>query len=361
MKLAVISTYNTKCGIAEYTHSLYSPIESGLDIQYIANYDVVDRKYEDTDKVKRLWKIKDTKYKGVIDYLKIYKPDIVHIQAHSAHHTISGLDNLIEGIHHLPFHPKIFLTPHIVHTSQYDISSVKNTLQLVDRIFVHSMVDVHYLMSKGVYNVGHFVHPYPDVTVRDRETLKSQLGIDSGHIIATHGIISPHKGFRQVIKAFDSIKKDYPDALLLMLTPRSVTNPSSEQEYNGIKQMLTGSSKDVVLFDTFLEETALTTLLQIADIGILAYEEIGESASGAIRKFLSCGVPTVVTDIPIMQEFEAEVYKVPARNQLFLEKAIGRLLVSTDIRKTLRANALKTAKQYSFSNSAELLLRYYTK
>jgi len=360
MRLAVISTYNTKCGIAEYTYNLYKTLEDELEIKYCANYDVVDRKYVDDDKVIRLWKIKDPDYKALLIYLKKWQPSIVHIQAHSSHHNIEGLRNLIIGLADLPIKPKIFITPHIVHTSQYDIGSLKQELVLADKVLVHSLKDYRYLISIGLRNVAHFVHPYPSVTLQNRRILKEKLGIDNEPIIITHGLIAPHKGFTNVIKAFKKLLHEHPNALLILLTPRSGSNPESENEYQTIKELIKDISGNVLFFDEFLKESELFTLIQLGDVGVLGYEEVGESASGAIRKFLSAGIPTIVSNIPIVEEYIEEVEKTGGNSAENIFLGVKVLLGNKKMMEDLREKALKTARSNTYEIAGKKLLTYYS-
>jgi len=360
MKLAVISTYNTKCGIAEYTYNRYKMLEDELEIKYCANYDVVDRKYADDEKVIRLWKIKDTDYKALLIYLRKWQPNIVHIQAHSAHHSIEGIRNLIIGLANLPIKPKIFITPHIVHTSQYDIESLKQELTLVDRVFVHSLKEYRYLISLELRNVAHFVHPYPTVTLKNRSVLKERLGIDNEPVIVTHGLIAPHKGFTNVIKAFKKLLHDHPNALLVLLTPRSGSNPESENEYQAIKELIKDISGNVLFFDEFLKENELFPIIQLGDIGVLAYEEVGESASGAIRKFLSAGIPTIVSNIPIVEEYIDEVEKIWSNSAENIFLGVKALLGNKKTLEDLREKGLKTARDNTYEIAGKKLLTYYS-
>lgn len=360
MKLAVISTYNTKCGIAEYTHSLYSPLENELDIEYLANYDVVDRKYADDKNVVRVWKIKDADYKGVLTYLKVWQPDVVHIQAHSAHHSMTGLKNLLTGLAKLPRSTKIFITPHIVRAKQFDIGTLALELGKVHKVIVHSVNDYNYLISLGLRNIVHFTHPYPSVQIFNKEKLKESLSIQRYPIIATHGLIGAHKGFIQVIQAFKKLLLEEPNALLLLLTPVSASNPESTVVYKEMKNMIKDISNNVLFFSEFLDENILSILIQLADIGILAYEEVGESASGAIRKLLSAGVPTIVSDIPIMEEYKDEVIKIKDNRADSILRGIRSALGNKEELKRVRDRARRTAGNNTYEIAAEKLLGYYT-
>jgi glycosyltransferase involved in cell wall biosynthesis len=148
---------------------------------------------------------------------------------------------------------------------------------------VHSLKDYRYLISIGLRNVAYFVHPYTSVTLQNRIILKEKLGIDNEPVIITHGLIAPHKGFINVIKAFKKLLNEHPNALLVLLTPRSSSNSESENEYQAIKEMIKDISGNVLFFDEFLKESELFLLIQSGDVGVLGYEEVGESASGAIK------------------------------------------------------------------------------
>lgn len=362
-KIAVLTTQNTVCGIAEYSRSLYSSLQSSFaEFNFLANSDVADRVRSDSDNVQRLWEYGENSFERVIEWLQSNKPDIFHIQMHTGHYPLSGVSNLIQGIQELEHKPFTVLTPHTVVAGDFDLTSAVDDLKLFDKILVHRESEVSHLQKAGLNNVVHFPHPYDELPKRNKSKLKEKLGLNSvAPIVITHGLMSAHKGLLEMPEAIAKLKQKFPEVLWIAANPVSINNITSTDTLKKIEEKITelGIVENCMLLTDFLDADVVRLLLQAADIGVLAYSEVGESASGAVRKFIAAGIPTIVTDIPMMDELSEEVMKIKDNQPGSIADGIISLWQDADLQKKISVAALAKAKELSWDKMALKLADIY--
>lgn len=364
-KVAVLSTQNTVCGIAEYSRDLYNSILNSFeDFKFIANSDVADRVRPDTDHVVRLWEYGETDFGNVTNWIAENKPDIFHVQMHTGHYPVVGLVKLINDIQKLDSKPYTLFTPHTVLAGDYDLATSAEDLKLFDKILVHRQSDLDHLTAAGLTNIELFPLPYDDYPQRNEDKLKRKLNIDNSRpTIITHGLMSSHKGLLEMPAAIAELKRDYPDILWIAANPVSINNITSTDTLKHIEDSIKelGIEVNVTLITDFLDANAVLILLQAADLGVLAYSEVGESASAAVRKFLASGTPTIVTDIPMMAELQDEVFKISDNQPTTIANGIKELWENKELQKQISQAALSKTKNLSWDKMALRLLRIYAK
>ncbi len=363
--LAVLTTYNTVCGVAEYSKDLYSHIESSFkEVTFIANSDVADRVRPDGDNVVRLWEYGEQDFYRTLEWLKSEKPDLFHIQLHSTgHFPLSGLRNLLKGIRKLESPPKVFITPHTVRSNAFDLLEVKDELQYAERLFIHNQEDLDYLKEGGIFNTYLFYHPFDEVTKRNKERLRQKLGLEGKNpIIATHGLISYHKGLPETMLAISNLKVKYPDILWLAVNAMNINNSTSSATYEELKDQMyeLKLNENVLFIPDFLDPEQIFLLLQAADVGLLAYSDQGESASGAIRKYFAAGLPTVVTDIPMMNELKNEVVRITDNEPETIERIIEELVNDKERLKLLEKRGYEISSKFGWDSMTLELLEAYS-
>lgn len=358
-KLAVLSPINSNDGIAEYSRSLYQKLEDEFErISFLANKDVGQLTYSDNSNVLRVWEYGQTDLSSIVDWLQTNTPDILHIQHHPAHLPIKGLVSIVKD---LP-NTKAFITLHAVEAVIKELGDRIHELSGFAKILVHNQSSVELLNSVGVRNVELFVHPYWEFEHRDKTNLRSRLGIETKHpIVATHGLMSDHKGLLEVAESVAMLKKTYPEILWLAINAVNPDNVTSSATLANLKERIRGLniSDQTRIFTEFLSEEEVVMLIQAANVGILPYSEVGESASGAARKFISVGTPLIVTDILWMQEFTKEVHKIPNKSPEGIVRTVKFLLENPNKLAKFREAELETADKYSWTNMSKKLMKIY--
>ncbi len=368
-KVAVMSEINTIGGIAEYCRDLYNSVQHSFnEFYFIGNSDAADRTRADAENVVRLWEQGSQDFSKIIGFLKEKQIDYLHIQHHSSYLPMSALAKLINTVAQLKSDTgiKILLTPHDTQSKGSDFSQIKTELKQVDHIFAHKQVDLDLFLKLGVSKeaVSLFPLPFDEYPLWSQSQLRSNMQLENNHpILVTHGIYSFHKGLLQTAEAVAQLKSEYPQILWLAVNAISPNNISSSDTFDQVqaKAKQLEIEENVRFFPDFLDSLEVMALLQVADIGLLVYDEVGESASAAVRKFLASGTTTIVTDIPMMTELnhQQEVYKITNNKPEQIAQGIKDLLTNPQLADDISTNALETSEAQSWEVMARRMLIMY--
>lgn len=363
-KAGVICFFNNKDGLAKYTKDLYSSVECSFkDFFYISNTDIADRTEEDESNVIRLWESGTNDFGKVFDFIKSEKLNLIHIQYHSGiNFSFSSLGKLIKELKELNI--SVYVTLHSVKGRNFNIIDEVTELNLADKVFIHSKDDFKVATSK-LNNISYFSHPKNTYHKRDKTVLKKMLDLDKRFpIILTHGMLNADKSnLEAVIMAVKELKNDYPDILHFALNAVVPNNINAESEYSRLSQLVKNESlENNVLFVTdFLSDEMILLLIQTSDIIIAPYNEVGESASAAVAKFLFSGSPVIVTDIKMFDDLNDEVIKIdyPETGLIYdtIKKCLGN--ENKNSIKELVKNAEKFVLENSFEVKGRELLKLY--
>jgi glycosyltransferase involved in cell wall biosynthesis len=357
----VISTLNSQCGIAEYSEKLYGCIENSFKkLTYLANKDVADRVRPDEPNVVRTWEFGESNFNSTVDYIKDNGIKHVHIQYHSgSHYPPQSLDILIKKLRDLD--KKIYLTFHAVRGKGFDYINELKTLQLVDTIFIHNKEDKLYAKEK-LNNVVLLNLPTVTFKRRDKKKIRDSLKISNSYpIILTHGLMNINKSIPNIIKAISELRKEYPDLLFLSVNAVSSNNSFSTSILKECQQLVKSLSLEdhVRFFTDFLDDDTVSIFLQTSDVNILAYQDVGESSSAAVRKSLASLNPTIVTDIKMFSEFKKEVFKIKDHSIERIVAGVKQVLSNKDLSGNIVSNASIYVENNSYEKRSLEMLRSY--
>lgn len=323
-KLAVVTTYNTRCGIAEYSKDLYSLIESSFqEVRYYANTDA-EVIFRDSENIKRTWEYSEGNFASTIEAIKTYNPDIVHIQYNSSFYSFGALNLLVKGLKQQEI--KVFLTLHSI--PDLDLGMFRDCLDIADRIFVHSKRDFEKLKRFGYKNTEEYMHGIREYSDEDREKLRQKLDIKQSPIIASHGMVHEKKGLLEIIKSLNLLVRDYPDILFLSINAVNNDNMTSAGVFRQMKNLVEkyNLQKNVLFIPEFIEKQEIIKLLHLADILLLPYDDLGEGASGAVRYSLSARRPVITTNSDIFNDLGGVVYRIDDNTPETIAVAVKTLL-----------------------------------
>ncbi len=356
LNLAVISTYNSVCGIAEYSRYQYEKLENSFNkIHFIANKDAIGRIKPDTDNTVRLWEYGEIDFSSTISWLKDNADnlDVVHIQYSEGFYTLDALRQLIAGISELRL--PCILTPHAVQEKGVDLLFIKDALELCSQIHVLNEKDVAYLKQKGLKNVVHFPHGNTTFNQQSKKRLKARLGLDENTpIIATHGFMVEKKGILETLQAVKLLKAQFPELKYLAINainPNNLTSVSMAEIFSKTSKSL-GLEDSVIHISDFLDREEIITLLQVSDINIFPYPQAGQSASGTIRLALAAGRPIVVTGSAQLQDANGFGYIIPDNTPEKIAEAATELLENSTIYTQYQMRAHKAAKDNTWDKLA---------
>ncbi|HWW47017.1 MAG TPA: glycosyltransferase [Xanthobacteraceae bacterium] len=357
-KIGMVSTWNSRCGIAIYAESLASA--PGFASTVFANHNA-ELLGLDGANVVRCW---EQGWGDTLDelYQKIREArlDAVVIQFNFGFFRLDALSNLIrrldaDGV-------DVYITLHS--TADVDKPDVKISLKdaqralaLTTRIFVHSIHDLNRLKGFGlVENVALFPMGIPAPVAIDRETMRRDLGVSDEKIVASFGFLLPHKGIRQLIEAAAGLIEGGEKVHLLLLNSIYPAGESQQElaECKSLVKKLKLESR-VTFVNDFLEENEIIRRLSCADLVVFPYQHTQESGSAAVRLGLSSLAPVACTPLQIFDDVAPVSYRFKGTSVADIAEGIRDLFADPAKMDALRARQAEWVQGHSWTGLSERL------
>lgn len=136
----------------------------------------------------------------------------------------------------------------------------------------------------------------------DKEDLKEKYNVSGRKIISTFGLLGPGKCIETSLNALQSIVKEEPDVLFLIIgkTHPSIVKHEGEKYRNFLKDKISELhlENNVQFVDKYLPLDALLEYLQLTDIYLFTSKDRNQAVSGTFSYAISCGCPIISTPIP---------------------------------------------------------------
>jgi glycosyltransferase involved in cell wall biosynthesis len=333
-RVAMVTTWGSRCGIAEYARFL---VDATRDRVFYRIYASEERDWPDSDigyNVARSWMPgREGDVDRLIERLKDSDEDFVHFQYNFGFFEIAELCRMIEALSPskrilVTFHStknRILPTGEISSLSQYRELLLKATA-----LFVHQDDDIERLYSFGLGQQAAKVTQgnitYPDVAA---QTVRERLEIPHLPVLASFGFLLPHKGVLEIIQAIDILRCEYP-AILFIAVCAIYPNPDSQEYFRRCAEEVQrlGLQKHVVLVTEFLNFDECMVLLQAADLTAMPYHYTAESSSAAVRFCLASGRPLITSKQQIFAEVAACAEQIDEPTPEAIAAAVRKLLRS---------------------------------
>jgi glycosyltransferase involved in cell wall biosynthesis len=328
--IGVISTWNSRCGIAAYAQSLLGGI-SPERLRVFASK-VAEALRPDESFVSRCW------IEGWNDplndlFLEVQAAhlDVVVLQFNFGFFQPAALKRLLDKLHFEGI--LVFMTMHA--TMDVDLPDMKvrlgdirEELARICRLLVHSVHDLNRLKDIGlVENVALFPMGLPQPFAGDRQAIRHSLGLDGKTIVASFGYLLPNKGLPELIRAFALVHAKLPDTHLLMLNALYPVAASEEERdacLDEIRRL--GIQYGVTLVTDFLDEGEVLARLAAATIVVYPYQRTQESASAAVKMGFASGAAVAVTPLPIFADVMTMSHVLPGTSPADIADGLMSLL-----------------------------------
>jgi glycosyltransferase involved in cell wall biosynthesis len=362
-----VSTWNSRCGIAEYSADLVGASGREWQTQVLAELGVDPIHPSLEEFVHRVWHADPSSpTDDLAAHLALSSADVVHIQHNFG---LFGLQQLAELIRNEAQRRAVFVTLHRtkdLETPQLTVrlADIVTELALADRIVVHQVEDAERLRSLGVERIEVIPIGARQFIQMPVDVARSKLLLDvpaTTSIVATYGFLLPHKGTLELIQAV-GLLRDRGMKIGLLAVCALHTDPLSAQYESECRAEIVrlGLGDAVQIVTEFLQPDVSHLLLSTADVVALPYLESSESSSAALRFVLSAGRPIVATDIGIFHDARHELVMVPAPPQPDqLALTLSDLLGDADKRHTYAHRASALAASCSVEQSAARHSRMY--
>ncbi|MHC1481552.1 glycosyltransferase [Frateuria aurantia] len=344
--IAWVSTWDVRCGIAEYSRFLLAewpaedrPItllgdhrtsagETHLGLNVIASCPC--------------WAVGDDhSLDELFRALELQKPDTLIVQHQPGLITWSGLQRLLEFTRRQSL-PSLVTLHNVQHLlEQPDVEAVAAALGTARHVLVHTHSDRLRLASLGLgANVVVFPHGAPGQlipTVPARRITEADTEI----LIGAYGFMLPHKGFLELVRAVGALQASWPSIRLRMVTAQYPI-PESESYLQACRDAAaTFPALELEWHTDYLPNAESMDLLRDCDLVVLPYLETTESASGALRNAMASRAPVMVSPIAFFDEAGEAVLRASARTAEALANSIRTALLDLPARRKVKRNALR--------------------
>jgi glycosyltransferase involved in cell wall biosynthesis len=301
IKVKHLTTFNSRCGIAEYSTLFQANLPNNILSETIADRGSLPLEMVVEEEIVRLWEqLRNQDVDTLVTSLLLSNNDIVHLQYNFGFFSMEDLSELIEKLERKK---PVVITLH--RTKDLDrgheivsLSHAADALRKVDAIIVHEQHDVHRLAGFGVTeNVVHI--PHAAMPFKGERSTRS-FSRDNELRIGTFGFLLPHKGLEVSLGALHSLNKQGIRATLKALCslhPDPSSLATHERTIATINQL--GMCPFVSLDTDFKTVEQIHTELSDVDVIVLPYSQTEESSSGVLAMLLSIGKPIVATDLDI--------------------------------------------------------------
>lgn len=314
--VGIITSWNSRCGIAEYTRYIVSSFAGqGLKYRIFASEaDALVR--EDEEYVSRSWAqgySPPSSFRQLIDETLASGVDLVSVQYNYGFFHAPVLDYLIKKLHANGV--RVAVTMHAVRPPLFP--QIKESLSQADLVVVHREEDREFLLSQGLERISLLPmgNPVPRSPVEHSQK--------EWFVVSSFGFLLPFKGIYELIAAFAAAVRVNP-RMRLDLSTALYPIYFSPMYANTCKALIDrfhlGSR--VTLDTRFLDDDAVLDRLSKSDLVVLPYIHSTESASAAIRLPLSSMRPVLCSDLPVFQDAADVVHFYPAGDTAALARRI---------------------------------------
>lgn len=364
-RVDMVTTWNNKCGIAEYTRMEIEASASQIDYKVYPNYGVELLRKDETFVEKRLW---HSVFQGTMDKLgqRLMDSDsqIVHFQFNFGFFEIHQLAAVIRE---LSKKKKVIITFHRTTDSEIggkmvSLGEISEELNACAALVVHQQSDFLQLKKFGVREeiikvipLGQIMYPEKSVPFAKKQQKLEQHAV----VVSSYGFLLPHKGIKETIQAISILKEKYPSILYRPVCALHESQESTEyfrKCVNEIERL--GLKKNVEMITDFLENDESMRLLQASDVMVMAYQPTQESASGAVRFCVAALRPMVTTDQSIFKEFSSCAYQIKESDPQRIADAIEHV-ISGKVRDELVAKAKAYIQQNSWYETGRRFYELY--
>jgi glycosyltransferase involved in cell wall biosynthesis len=365
-EILFISTFPPReCGIATYSQDLIFALNNKFSKSFnitIAALELQNEKHTYTDEVYTILET-DSPNSYVALATKVNNnPTIEVVLIQHEFGLFSGNeDDFISFLKSI--HKPIILVFHTVlpHPSEKLKSQVQAINAAVDTFVVMTnssskiLQNDYDVLQDKITVIPHGTHL---VEHSNKEILKEKYNLSGKKIISTFGLLSSGKSIETSIDALQTIIKEQPDVLFLIIgkTHPTVFKNEGEKYRNSLEDKIVALNlqNNVKFINKYLPLDELLEYLQLTDIYLFTSKDRNQAVSGTFAYAISCGCPIISTPIPhaveVLQDGIGII--IDFENPEQLAKEVIHLLKDDQLRKNITANGIHKLAPTAWENSA---------
>ena len=321
-RLAVLSTWNTRCGIADYTAALTRAFPSEADVRIYAEARSCEGAVEPN--VRKNWEIGLQDLSSLEADLRKDSVQALLVQHNPAFFGEEAFGRLLRLARERDV--PVAVTMHATQGLRID-PDLASELAAVERIYVHRGSDAAWLAGHSIENPVRVIpQGVPRLPERSADWVKNGIGLGGKFVVGHFGFLRPHKGVLELIEAFEVLARSSPSTHLLLLCSEYPSTDSHDYRRRCEKKIADSpaSARIHASFD-HLSLDAAGFLLQACDLLVFPYHPSKESASAAVRLAIASMRPIVVSDSGIFEELHGVAEVAPSLEPEALAATIASL------------------------------------
>lgn len=349
MRIAFISSWRVKCGIAEHTRFLAETLQQlGHEVIILCNYpldDLPDREssIEYYPFFYTSWhKERGVDISGALEILQKKKIDIIHWQYQNFLYPDPFLKQILKVALRIPlivtFHDPLLPREFPRDICEGAVFHCEDTLNLIGW-------NRPYLIAP----IG--IHLWED---RPKKLLRNKLKISSRHVLCSLGL--GRTDYQKVMQALANLKDKYPDILYIAIGPQpSIENIKKFAEEKGLLQNL-------IIDNSFPDIEKIKDYLQAADMIVFYYPNFAVEGvcSAAVRLGIAAQRPVIITDVNLMKDLPQKL-KITYDKRDELKHRIEELFNNKDLYRQVLTIQKDLINHYNWTNVAEKHVDFYRK
>ncbi|MBL0061716.1 MAG: glycosyltransferase [bacterium] len=356
VRVAILTTYHQRCGLGIYAEQFCEALTNQGETVLILAEKTTELTAADLPNVVRCWTRDKDGGREVLPLLMKHKIEVLHIN----HGGVFALDGwLIDVIKQARAHGvRIVTTFHSTETRDDKLAEIA---RFSDACWVHHQQNIVELVALGAPLARVQCLPIPINSLEITDLAEAKLALDwdpSQKVVATFGMMDPHKGVMELINAFPQLL-ELTDAKLLII---GAPHPSSEEGHqyllNCMNRVIELKLMDKIRFLTdYIPEAELTVTLQACDVIVLNYQSERFEGSACLTRALATGRPVVTTNSPAL-DISAPV-TLRTTEQFDLPRVIFRALTNPFLCRNLLDEVTEYAGNMNWENFARKHLATY--
>tara|TARA_B100000579_G_scaffold318257_1_gene267790 strand:- start:18828 stop:22502 length:3675 start_codon:yes stop_codon:yes gene_type:complete len=313
-KIACISTWNRRCGIASYARNIFTSFRERVTIfSPLEDYNTSD---DDDFDVIPSWSLDPSlqDFSCLLEHIREECITSIVIQFNYGFYDFTQLSNLIYDLKRSKIN--IILLMHSTKDPDHDktkkLSLIISSLRLCNRIIVHTISDLNRLKNLNIVDnvcllpqgILHF-NSKNNFLKSIKKSLSNEI-----YSIASYGFCLPNKGFKELIKAIFLLNNRGIRVRLNIYS--ALYNDEYNWYYEELQNLVTNLNLggSVFIHDEYMQDQETLHRLSCQDCLVFPYQSSNESSSAAVRHGLASLVPVLVTPHPIFDDISEIVYKL---------------------------------------------------
>ncbi|XOB61326.1 glycosyltransferase [Campylobacterota bacterium DY0563] len=305
-KIGIISTWNTRCGIASYTRYLSKWFIDESVV--LAPYTKEENKTQiDENNIVRTWSLSNDNLEKLFNTIIALQLEVILIQFNYGFFNFHSLNNFFDKLFNLGI--KVNITFHsttdITNNKDKKLEILKQRLLRCENIFIHTKKDEINLSKIGI-NKNVTLLKQGIIDTDETLILKKQ---NKKFILSTYGFFLESKGFINIIDAFKILVDKGFDIQLNMFNAKYndiASNSLIEQAKEKINKY--NLNDKIILNTEYLRDDETIKYLSQTDLVVYPYKKTGESSSAAVRMAIASRTNIAVTPQAIFDELKDFVY-----------------------------------------------------